>query len=340
MASFASESHVGYHRRVNEDRYAEIACPLGTAYVVCDGIGGHGAGDVAAAVAIEAVQKTLQQASIGPYAPDYWLRRAIQAAHYSVLKAPQMGLGTANMGTTLVLLLLTPQGQAWWAHVGDSRLYLWRQGRLHRLTRDHSLVWWYVEAGHLTPEQSFGHPESNQLLLSIGTSRDLLLVEANTYPLEVQANDLFLLCSDGLTAYVPEERIAQILASKKTSLSEKVRQLIHAALEAGGYDNITVTLVAPASEKTKSKRQAAVSLGIGLMGLGLAALLGLGLWHFATQRAAPSPSPANLSPADSVGPKTNQDTSATGQHVNPQKPSAPPKSKADSSSKAPSRSSK
>ncbi len=315
MASFASESHLGYHRQVNEDRYTHLECPLGSVYVVCDGMGGHGAGDIAASLAIEAVQQTLQKATPTSYSPDYWLRRAIQNAHYHVLKAPQMGLGTTHMGTTLVLLLLTPQNEAWWAHIGDSRLYLWRQGRLSRLTRDHSLVWWYIETGHLAPEQSFGHSESNQLLLAIGASRDLMLVEATTFPLPVRPDDVFLLCSDGLTGYISEERIAHIL-TKKTSLSEKVRHLVRAALDAGGYDNITVMLVSPASQGVATRRQVAKALAGTLIGLGLLTLIGVGAWHLLPRRSTPPSVPDTTQPGDSLS-KAKPDSSTTSQ-VGPQ----------------------
>jgi len=293
--AWAAETHIGHHRQINEDRYAVFECPLGQVFVVCDGMGGHEAGEIAATIAIQAIQETLAHAT-SEHPPDYWLRRSLNTAHLAVHQAPQKGLGSPQMGTTAVVLLLTPENEAWWAHIGDSRLYLLRNGRLHRLTRDHSLVAWYVESGFITPAQAHRHPESNQLLLSLGGSKDIFLVEASAIPLPLQSGDLLLLCSDGLSGYVSEAAITQILNSSHP-LSEKVKSLIHAALAEGGYDNVTVLLVSPDARLsgTVQKRLPYIA-GMILLVSGIALLAGLGGFYL-SEKMASSPTPG---PTDSL----------------------------------------
>ncbi len=285
---WAVETHIGHHRQINEDRYGVFECPLGQVFVVCDGMGGHEAGEIAATIAIRSIQETLSQATLD-YSPDYWLRRSLNAAHLAVYQAPQKGLGAPHMGTTAVVLLLTPQNEAWWAHIGDSRLYLFRNGRLRPLTRDHSLVAWYVESGLITPAQAHRHPESNQLLLSLGGTNDIFLVEASSIPLFLQPGDLFLLCSDGLSGYVSEAAIMQVLSSPQP-LSEKVRRLVHAALSEGGYDNITVLLVSPDTQNNKIvPKRLSYLAGMVLLLSGIALLAGLGGFYLSEKIASSTP---------------------------------------------------
>ncbi len=304
--AWASETHIGHHRQINEDRYAVFECPLGQVFVVCDGMGGHEAGEVAATIAIQAIQETLSQAT-PDYPPDYWLRRSLNTAHLAVHQAPQKGLGSPQMGTTAVVLLLTSQNEAWWAHIGDSRLYLFRNGKLYSLTRDHSLVAWYVESGFITPAQAHRHPESNQLLLSLGGSKDIFLVEAPSIPLSIQSGDLFLLCSDGLSGYVSEAAITQILSSPKP-LSEKVRNLVHAALAEGGYDNVTVLLVSPNAQahKPTPKRLPHV-IGMALLVSGIALFAGLGGFYL-SEKIASSPPQNTIDSTRTTPPPTSNDS--------------------------------
>lgn len=239
--TWAAETHQGHHRDYNEDRYAVFSTPIGEAFIVCDGMGGHAAGDVAATLATQQVKSLLEHAS-PLYDPPYWLRRALHYAHQGILEYAQGQYGASGMGTTAVLLLLDPQGNAWCAHTGDSRLYLLREGRLYLLTHDHSYVSLLIDTGHLSPEAAFGHPQSNQLLFTLGSGQGFTIVESSSFPLQVRPGDRFLLCSDGLSGLVPDSTLAQLLAQPKP-LPEIVRALIQAALDAGGYDNITAIAV-------------------------------------------------------------------------------------------------
>lgn len=280
LCSYAAETHVGHHRSHNEDSYAIFSCPLGEVFVVCDGMGGHAAGDIAAQMAVEQIKAFLAGAD-RRYKPSYWLRRALHHAHAAILQAGHGQYGVPHMGTTAVVLLLTPAGEAWWAHTGDSRLYLLREGTLYQLTHDHSYVSLLADSGHISPEATFGHPQSNQLLFSLGATQSFTLVEASTFPLSVQKMDLFLLCSDGLSGLVPEEEIRRRLAEKKP-LPDKARSLIQAALEAGGYDNTTVVLVS--CERSRAARERSFPVPRGLLAGILLVLAGF-LAGWATRRA-------------------------------------------------------
>lgn len=302
--SWAAETHVGHHRDHNEDRYAAFTTPIGEAFLVCDGMGGHAAGDVAATLAIQHIKALLERAT-PTYLPAYWLRRALHYAHQGILEYAQTQYGAGGMGTTAVVLLLTPAGEAWWAHTGDSRLYLLRQGHLYPLTHDHSYVSLLVDTGHLSPEAAFGHPQSNQLLFTLGASQGFTIVEASSFPLKVQAGDRFLLCSDGLSGLVPEDRIAQILSQAKPP-ADIVRELIQAALEAGGHDN-TTAIVVEATQLTAhapSHRRRTALLILAGMALFLLGLLGGGLFLKLPAAESQKPAPSDTS-SRAAAPRTN-----------------------------------
>ncbi|MCX7607463.1 MAG: protein phosphatase 2C domain-containing protein [Bacteroidia bacterium] len=278
--TWAAETHQGHHRSHNEDRYAVFTCPLGEAFVVCDGMGGHAAGDVAATLAVQRIKELLEKASI-TYPVDYWLRRALHYAHQAIQEYSQQTYGMSYMGTTAVVLLLTSSGEAWWAHTGDSRLYLFREQRLWALTHDHSYVSLLVDAGHLSPEAAFGHPQSNQLLFSLGASQDFTLAEASSYPLSLNKGDVFLLCSDGLSGFVPPEELRSILSAPLTP-AEKVRKLISLALQAGGYDNITAIVIESSSSMAISR---SFSRLVRLAWILIAWLVGVGSGFFWAKRS-------------------------------------------------------
>ncbi|GIV25114.1 MAG: hypothetical protein KatS3mg026_0806 [Bacteroidia bacterium] len=271
-------THVGHYREHNEDLYALFSCPLGEVFLVCDGMGGHGAGDVAAHLAVERIKEVLSGASAA-FSPAYWFRRAFYEAHHAILEASQQGYGALHMGTTAVALLLTPGGEAWWAHTGDSRLYLWRRGKLTVLTHDHSYVSYLVDSGQITPEAAFNHPHSNQLLFSLGGAQGFTLVETSPYPLRVEKGDRFLLCSDGVSGLLPEKQMENLLSAPKPP-AELAQDLVNQALDAGGHDNATVIVV----EIKEAPKEASVQGSFWKVGLGALAgfLIGVGgaLWAF------------------------------------------------------------
>jgi serine/threonine protein phosphatase PrpC len=223
------KTDTGRQRRDNEDN-AFARAPL---FVVADGMGGAQAGEVASAIAVEAFEQGLPDSG----SPEQRLAETVRKANRRIYERAQADRERAGMGTTLTAAYLDDAALAI-AHVGDSRAYLFRGGSLERLTQDHSLVEELVRQDKLTPEQAAEHPQRSIITRALGPEAD---VEVDTRTYTVRAGDVLLLCSDGLTSMVSEERVAQILA-ESDSLAAAADALIDAANRAGGRDNITVVL--------------------------------------------------------------------------------------------------
>jgi serine/threonine protein phosphatase PrpC len=272
---YAMLTHRGRVRQGNEDTCA--AAPEAGAYVVCDGMGGAAAGEIASNLAADTFLahltppvKGAQQAK-----PEARLLAAIQAANFAVYQQSRQSPKLAGMGTTLVGLLhapilngsnggnnggsgkrrtsadhtnsrVTDPPTLWLGHVGDSRCYRRRRGRLEQLTHDHSLVEEQLRAGQITAAQAAQSPMRNLITRAIGSQAT---VEPEIQSHRPQPNDVYLLASDGLTHEVDDEEISEILAvipkpPTKASLTSACEALITAANRNGGNDNITVLLVA------------------------------------------------------------------------------------------------
>jgi protein phosphatase len=223
------KTDTGRQRRENEDS-AYVRAPV---FVVADGMGGAQAGEVASRIAIEAFEHGLPDSG----SPEERLADRVREANRQIYDRSRAEHGREGMGTTLTAAYVD-DAQLAIAHVGDSRAYLFRDGELTRLTQDHSLVDELVRQGKLTEEQAAEHPQRSIITRALGPERD---VDVDTWTYPVRAGDVLLLCSDGLTSMIGEERIAEILASVE-SLDEVGTRLIREANEAGGRDNITVVL--------------------------------------------------------------------------------------------------
>ena len=223
------KTDTGRQRRENEDS-AYVRAPV---FVVADGMGGAQAGEVASQIAIETFEQGLPDGGT----PEQRLADRVRDANHRIYDRSRTEQGREGMGTTLTAAYLDGSQLAL-AHVGDSRAYLFRDGQLTRLTQDHSLVDELVRQGKLTEEQAAEHPQRSIITRALGPEPEVE-VDAFTYP--VQAGDVLLLCSDGLTSMITEERIAEILRSAPT-LEKAGNRLIEEANEAGGRDNITVVL--------------------------------------------------------------------------------------------------
>jgi PPM family protein phosphatase len=224
----------GKVRRNNEDALLVGEGKDETLFAVADGIGGFEAGEVASSIAIE-VLKDLE--------PDASFEAAIQKANRRILAVGRSDEGLSGMGTTLVAVRFggtqeEPVAQI--AHVGDSRAYLLRSGDLKPLTEDHSLVAELVRSGDLTRDQAAEHPQKNLITRALGAEEE---VEVDIAVLPVESGDRFLLCSDGLSDMVSEGRILEILADSPDDPEIPARDLLSAALDAGGTDNVTVVVV-------------------------------------------------------------------------------------------------
>jgi protein phosphatase len=261
---YAMLTHRGRVRHGNEDTCA--AAPESGVFVVCDGMGGAAAGEIASTLAADTFLANLTPASRSKE-PQARLNAAIQAANQAVYQQSRQSAKLAGMGTTLVALLHAPilNGKGakrrtaadhtnsrvtdpptlWLGHVGDSRCYRRRRGKLEQLTHDHSLVEEQVRAGQITAEQAAQSPMRNLITRAIGSQPT---VEAEIQSHRPQPNDVYLLASDGLTHEVDDEEISKILAAipkppTGKSLTAACEALITAANRNGGHDNITVLLV-------------------------------------------------------------------------------------------------
>jgi len=227
--AYAALTNVGRSRDHNED----AVCAQAPLFAVADGLGGHEAGEIASALAIKKL------ISAAPKRPDRMaLDRAVRAANSAVIKAVQDGQGKSGMGTTMTAAIIG-EGRVVVAQVGDSRAYLLRRGRLMQMTEDHSIVAAMVRSGTLTVEQARSHPQRNVITRALGTEESL---QVDTYEFEALRGDRWLLCSDGLTTMVPNDRIESILAANPLP-SAAAEALIQAANNAGGHDNISVVIV-------------------------------------------------------------------------------------------------
>jgi serine/threonine protein phosphatase PrpC len=236
-------SDVGCVRELNEDSgtYIQPDDPQllrskGVLIVVADGMGGHSAGEVASGLAVDVVTRAYYEDGGDPRSA---LEKAFHEANTAIHKAAENDASKNGMGTTCTALVLQ-NGTAISAHVGDSRLYLVREGAIYLMTEDHSAVMEMVKAGLITLEQARHHPEKNVILRAMGSHAE---VEVTTWqePFPVRAGDRFLLCSDGLYDLVEDEEIKGIvmLSAPQTACES----LIALAKERGGHDNITVGIV-------------------------------------------------------------------------------------------------
>src|SRR5947208_5668511 len=225
----ASLTDVGRQRQGNEDSFLEQE-PL---FAVADGMGGARAGEVASKVAVE----KLGRATDFDGSPEQHLAEVTKEANREIYRMAQNDSALAGMGTTLTAALVTGREVAI-GHVGDSRVYRYRDGELERLTQDHSLVEEFVRQGKLTPEEAENHPQRSIITRALGPEPE---VEVETYTHAGRDGDVYLLCSDGLTGMVPEPRIAEILG-EADSLAAAVHRLAEEANANGGKDNITAVL--------------------------------------------------------------------------------------------------
>ena len=227
--SWGARSDVGLVRGHNEDSFL-LRAPL---FVVSDGMGGHAAGEVASSIAVE---------TVGELAPgtadDVLLGAAVEAANKAVIRGAEEGIGKPGMGCTATSVLIEKNHVAV-AHVGDSRVYLLRQGTLVRITHDHSYVEELVDSGQITADEARTHPSRSIITRALGSDPDMY---ADHFTLEVNTGDRLILCSDGLSGMIPDSEIESLAVSSATP-QQAADNLVAAALTAGGADNVTVVVV-------------------------------------------------------------------------------------------------
>lgn len=238
--SYAGATDVGRVRDQNEDAW--IGRPEIGLFAVADGMGGHAAGEVASRLAIDTLDESLDLEPAGTVErAGSALDRAVRSAGLRIQRRARESAACRGMGTTLTALLLLDGGDALLAHVGDSRAYRVRSGRLERLTHDHTWVQEEVDRGAMTSEEARTHPAASVLTRALGTENGAQpdLLDPGWRP-----GDLFLLCSDGLTAALDDADLEEIL-SGADALDATADRLVREANDRGGPDNVTVVLVRP-----------------------------------------------------------------------------------------------
>jgi serine/threonine protein phosphatase PrpC len=236
--SYAARTDVGMIRTGNEDNFVVDANGDRGVFMVADGMGGHAAGEVASEMAVQIVVRELKEVKgIGGTATKA-LGNALRNANRAIHDRTITEVDKQGMGTTASVLMLA-DSRYLIGQVGDSRIYLLRDGNLQQVTKDHSYVQEQVDLGNLTPEQARYHPYSNVITRCVGASPD---VDPDLYAGEAKVGDVYLVASDGLTGMVDDRRLAQLLMSRAEP-ERKVQSLIAEANGRGGLDNITAIVI-------------------------------------------------------------------------------------------------
>ncbi len=230
---------IGNVRTAQEDSHdIAVLTPNGDVFVVCDGMGGHVGGKQASTIAVKSIIEYLKKERYPE--PRQALNEALQFANMQILGYANEHPELRGMGTTACILLLQ-DSEAYIAHVGDSRIYLYlgKEKQLKRITKDHSFVQALVDAGQITEEEAEHHPNKNRILKALGIKPDLAPSFGNVKP---KNGDVFLICSDGLSGMISDATMRDVLM-QNMSIEDKGETLVNLALEAGGHDNITVELI-------------------------------------------------------------------------------------------------
>lgn len=232
---------IGKKRETNQDVFYTHKCSDRVGFaVLCDGMGGQNGGHIASDTACSTISKRLIEAHIQSASPEEIKRDLIAAfseANLAVYKKSNLEPGCKGMGTTAVVAVIAG-GRAYIAHVGDSRAYAWKEGKIRQLTKDHSLVQELVEQGKLTPDEMRTHPNKNIITRVVGVN---LLVDIDYMELALEEGEKLLLCSDGLSDMVADGQMADVLESNDAV--NACRALIGLANQSGGRDNITVVVI-------------------------------------------------------------------------------------------------
>jgi protein phosphatase len=228
VGAYAGATDTGRKRRRNEDSYV-IAPPL---FAVADGMGGAQAGEIASRLAAAALEDT----DPGSLSGEDRVMSLIQEANRRVYERSNEDPNASGMGTTITVALVEDEGVTI-GHVGDSRAYRYREGSIEQITEDHSLVNELMKSGKLSPEEAETHPQRSVITRALGTDPD---VDVDSFTVETQTGDVFLLCSDGLTTMVDDVDILGVLERHHDDLDRATKSLVSAANRGGGEDNITV----------------------------------------------------------------------------------------------------
>ena len=296
----AQKTDVGLEREDNQDDMGWFSLPAGEVVIVADGMGGEAGGREAAKMAISAIKESFEKGEDS--IPDLLNSSIIRANQRIHTKGTSGDPRYHKMGTTVVVLVVW-NNEAYIAHVGDSRIYLYREGKLKRMTEDHSQVQQMVDDGIITASEAENHPDANIIYRALGAETEVK-PEVRAEPIPILFDDQFLLCTDGLCGIVRDNEIEEVFG-RGGSAENLCGNLVSAALDKGGHDNVTVQIVRfedkrvltnkcgiqvnPIVNTKKIKIKAYIAPFIVL-----AALLGAGVWWYLIT----GPSAEDKTPAD------------------------------------------
>ena len=242
-----SATDVGQKRKMNQDYVFASADPVGNLpnlFVVADGIGGHNAGDYASSHAVGIVVEEIREDA--DFNPVKVIRHAIESANTEIITQAQKDEKLRGMGTTMVAATIVGH-YAYVANVGDSRLYVAGE-QIQQITKDHSLVQEMVRMGELNAEEARNHPDKNIITRALGAERT---VDVDFFDLKLEPGNVVLMCSDGLSNMVEDDRIGEIISDTDRDLQERGQALISEANRNGGKDNIAIVLIEPFANEVK-----------------------------------------------------------------------------------------
>ena len=244
-----SITDIGEKRKLNQDYVFASEKPLGNLpniFIVADGMGGHNAGDYASKYTVETMRKEIERSF--EKSPVRILEKAITAANDHIRQKAREDETLSGMGTTVVAAICLNEKYLEVANVGDSRLYVVNDRKIEQITRDHSLVEEMVRMGGIDRESARSHPDKNIITRAIG-AKDT--VDVDFFHVELEPGDMVLMCSDGLTNMLEDEEIHMIMESQE-SVEEKAEELVKAANNNGGKDNITVLIIEPFANEVEN----------------------------------------------------------------------------------------
>ena len=243
-----SATDVGQKRKMNQDYVFASEGPVGNQpnlFTVADGMGGHNAGDYASSHAVRILVDEIREDA--DYNPVKVIRHAIETANTEIRNRAQEDENLRGMGTTMVVATIVDQ-YAYVANVGDCRLYVILDG-IHQITRDHSLVQEMVKMGEISEEEARNHPDKNIITRALGAEKT---VDVDFFDLKLEEGCTILMCSDGLSNMVEDEKIQEIISDPEADIDQKGSALLREANQNGGKDNIAVVLVEPFTNEVEA----------------------------------------------------------------------------------------
>ena len=227
------ESKIGRVRKVNEDSF--YISHERNVLAVADGMGGYVGGEIASKTAVEAIAYYFKNFN---YAAPVQLEKAIQYANSSIISKTLIDPSLKGMGTTVSMVTLA-RHMAFWGHVGDSRIYLYREGVFSQISVDHTIVQVLLDKGKITEEEALDHPQRHVLTRAVGVDSNLIV---DTGAFEVQPNDRILICSDGLTSFIGKPELCDAIGDYGRTEREIINDLFDQVYENGAKDNVTAIL--------------------------------------------------------------------------------------------------